>query len=181
VLHIVRDGRYYRVADPHWRDPLDASYSQQRGGRWNPPRSFAVLYLNRDVRTARALVRYRFRELPYGPELVRPEQAPVLVVTEVASDEYVDVVTEDGCIAVGLPATYPLDEAARPVSWAQCQPIGRRAWNVGERGIACRSAVPDGNEDLAYFPRPEAKRLERLERWRFDEWFWPATSRVEAE
>ena len=181
MLHIVREGRYYRVADPGWRDPLEASYSRQRGGRWNPPGSFAVFYLNREVRTARALVRYRFRELPYGPELLRPEQAPVLVATEVASDEYVDVVTEAGCTAVGLPATYPLDGAGRTVSWAECQPIGKRAWDARERGIACRSAAPEGTEELAHFARPEAARLEGRGRWQFDEWFWPATARVEAD
>jgi hypothetical protein len=181
VLHIARDGRYYRVADPAWRDPLDASHSQQRGGRWNPPVSFAVLSLNRDVPTARAFVRHRFRALPYGPELLRPERAPVLVATEVARNEYVDVVSEAGCIAVGLPSTYPLDETGRPVPWERCQPVGRRAWDGGEPGIACRSAVPGGSEELAYFPRPHLVRLEGHARWQFDEWFWPATSKVEAD
>lgn len=179
MLHIARGGRYYRVADPAWRDPLDASYSRQRGGRWNPPESFPVLYLNRDVGTGRALVRHRFRDLPYGPELLRPEHAPLLVATEVATHQYVDVVTAAGCTAAGLPPTYPVDEAGRPVPWEQCQAIGRRAWDAGERGIACRSAAPEGNEELAYFARAEGEQLRRLSRWRFDEWFWPATSKVQ--
>jgi RES domain-containing protein len=178
VRHIVRGGRYYRAADPGWRDPLDASHAQQRGGRWNPPGSFPVLYLNRDVRTARALVVHRFRGLPYGPELLRPERAPTLIATDLAADPYVDVVTADGCIAAGLPATYPVDDDGRPVPWAPCQAIGRRAWEAGERGIACRSAVPGGNEELAHFARPEGEQLRPVGRWRFDGWFWPATARV---
>lgn len=63
------------------------------------------------------------------------------------------------------------DQTGRTASWAEGQPIGRRAWDAGERGMACRSAVPDGREELAHFARPEAARPEGRGRWHFDEWF----------
>lgn len=103
------------------------------------------------------------------------------IATEVARAEYVDVVTEAGCTAVGLPTTYSLGGTGRMASWAVCQPIGQRAWDAGERGIACRTVVPDGSEELAHSARPKAARVERRGRWPFDEWLWPATSRVEAD
>jgi len=162
------------VADAAWRDPFDASYSREHGGRWNAPGTFPVVYLNRDLPTARAFVLHKFRGLPYGPELLRPEQAPVLVATDVVRNPYVDVVTEAGCVEAGLPPTYPFDEAGSLVPWLRCQPIGQRAWDAAENGIACRSAaVPGGVEELAYFSRSEAPRLEESSRWSFDQWFWP--------
>jgi RES domain-containing protein len=174
---IEREGRYYRVVDPTWRDPFDGSDSRQRGGRWNAPNTFPVVYLNRDISTARAFVMHKFRGLPYGPELLRPDQAPMLVATDLARDTYVDVVTEAGCVAVGLPATYPLDATGALVPWAECQPIGQRVWDAGERGIACRSAsLPGGVEELAYFTGAETARLEESSRWQFHRWFWPERS-----
>lgn len=44
---------WWRVADPGWENPLDPSFAMRGGGRWNPPGSFAVLYLNEDLDTAR--------------------------------------------------------------------------------------------------------------------------------
>jgi len=46
---VERGGPYLRVADPGWEDPLDGSYAANRGGRWNPPESFAVVYLTSSV------------------------------------------------------------------------------------------------------------------------------------
>jgi len=177
LFHIDRDGRYYRVADAVWQSPFDGSYSRQRGGRWNPPNTFPVVYLSRDIPTARAFVLHKFRGLPYGPELLRADQAPVLIATDITRKQYVDVVTEAGCVAVGLPPTYPLNGAGGLVPWTQCQPIGQRAWDAGENGIACRSAaLPGGVEELAYFSRSETPDLAERARWAFDQWFWPAGS-----
>ncbi len=41
-------GTYLRVADPGWADPLDSSFAQRLGGRWNAPDAHATLYLNAD-------------------------------------------------------------------------------------------------------------------------------------
>lgn len=57
-------------------DPVSAAHE---GGRWNPPGSFGVLYLNLGEDVARANVARLFAGLPYGPEDLDPDTAPMLV------------------------------------------------------------------------------------------------------
>ena len=174
MRHVRRNGRYLRVADPEWADPLDGRYAGKRGGRWNPPSTFAVVYLSRDDATARAYVRRKFSGRPYGPEVLNPDEAPALIDIDVPDDDYVDVVTDEGCKDLGLPATYPDDGSGAVVGHPVCQAIGVAAWEVGERGIACRSAsaLPSPGEELAFFPR-DATLLRIVQRRPFAEWFWP--------
>ena len=75
-------------------------------------------------------------------------------------------------VAVGLPATYPLDEHGSPVPHEVCQPVGRAARDAGLPGMACRSAAPaapPGGEELARFGRGEP--LTPLEIRLFADWF----------
>jgi hypothetical protein len=160
------------VADPGWEDPLDGRFAAERGGRWNPPESFPVLYLCRSVEVARSNVYRKLEGQPYGPEDLLPETGPVLVRATVPEDRYLNVVTDAGCRDAGLPRTYPLDSRRRIVPWRRCQPIGLRAWEGGLPGIAARSAATDG-EELAYFGR---RRLRRGAVRPFAEWFWEAPS-----
>ena len=171
-LLVTRGGVYVRVADPDWDDPLSGEFAKARGGRWNAPGSFPVVYLNGDERVARANVLQRFAGLPYGPEDLEPSAAPVLVSALVPEDDFVDVVSEAGCVAVGLPATYPVAADGAPVPHEACQPVGQAAWDAGLPGIACRSAAPaapPGGEELARFGRGEP--LTPLEVRPFDDWF----------
>jgi hypothetical protein len=171
-LLITRGGVYVRVADPDWDDPLSGEVAKARGGRWNAPGSFPVVYLNGDERVARANLLQRFAGLPYGPEDLEPSAAPVLVSAGVPEDDFVDVVSEAGCVAAGLPATYPVDADVSPVPHEVCQPVGQAAWDAGLPGIACRSAAPaapPGGEELARFGRGEP--LTPLEVRRFLDWF----------
>ncbi len=172
--HAARGGCHFRVADPEWTDPLDGSYSKVAGGRWNPPGAFPVVYLMSGLRGARALVASRLAGQPFGPEDLDPEKAPVLIDTDVAEAEFVDLVSDRGLIAAGLPATYP-KRKGRPVEWAECQPIGQRAYDAGEPGLAVRSALPGldaSDEELAWFQRRSRLALRR--RRAFAEWFWPS-------
>lgn len=166
---VRRGGEYLRVADPAWTNRLDPSYSQRSGGRWNPPGSFPVLYLNADIEIARARVDRNFAGLPYGPLDLRPDRRPVLVGTVVPAERFVDIVTERGCQAAGLPATYPRHRNGREVSHARCQPVGVAAREQDLPGIACRSAARPGGEELAWFidqpPAPTGSRA-------FDAWYW---------
>ena len=171
-LLVTRGGVYVRVADPDWDDPLSGAFAKARGGRWNAPGAFPVVYLNADERVARANVLHRFDGLPYGPEDLEPSAAPALVSTVVPEDEFVDVISEAGCEAVGLPPTYPVDEDGAPVPHEACRPVGQEAWVAGLPGIACRSAAPAaplGGEELAWFDRGEP--LTPLGVRRFLEWF----------
>jgi RES domain len=172
--HVTRAGRFVRVADPDWRRPLDPTFAAVRGGRWNPPDSFPVLYLCATPAVARAVVLGRFAGLPYGLLDLRPDRRPVLIGTDVRSHRAVDVVTEAGCHAVSLPSTYPYDSRGRKVGWDKTQPIGEAAWEQGERSIACRSAAlakGEAGEELAWFVRERTDRLTVSTRRAFDDWF----------
>jgi hypothetical protein len=177
VRTIRRGGPYLRVADPDWDDPLDGRHAAERGGRWNPPESFPVVYLCQTLAVARANV-YRLLEgQPYGPEDLRPEGAPVLVRATVPEDRYLNVVTDAGCRDAGVPTTYPRDSRRRIVPHRRCQPIGERAREAGLPGVAARSAAPTapaGDEELAYFGR---RRLRRGAIRQFEQWFWDSALR----
>jgi hypothetical protein len=167
--HLVRGGPYVRVVDPDWIRPLEGRYAARNGGRWNPPDSFPVVYLCRDAAVARAHVLRRFDGLPYSPLDLRPDRRPALVETDLGEDRFVDVVTDAGCRAASLPATYPRAAGGGEVGWDRCQPIGWAAWDQSEPGIACRSAAGPG-EELAWFQRGRS-RLRVRRRRTFDQWF----------
>ena len=165
-----RGGPYLRVADPDWQDPLDGRFAADRGGRWNPPESFPVVYLCRSIEVARANVYRKLEAQPYGPEDLLPGRGPVLVRTNVPEDRYLNAITEAGLRDLGLPRTYPLDSRRRLVPWRRCQPIGQRSWEAGLPGVAARSAAARaGGEELAYFGR---RRLRRGAVRAFEDWFW---------
>lgn len=172
MRHLRRSGAYMRVADPGWEKPLDAEHSRRRGGRWNPAESFGVVYLNASLEVARAQVRRKLEPRGIRPEDLSPGRGPILVHTEIPADRYVDAVTDRGLSSLGLPTGYPLDENGNEVSHAAFRPIGQRAWDAEEPGIACRSAAarPSPDEELAYFPGV-ALTVTRREAW--TEWFWP--------
>ena len=172
--HVTRGGPYVRVADPTWLRPLDPRFAQERGGRWNPPRSFPVVDLGATRDIARAVVLRRFEGLPYGLVDLLPSRAPMLIATDVPEGRLVDVVGDAGCCAAGLPASYPLDGRGRTIAWARTQPVGKAAWEQGERGIACRSSVitrRERGEELALFVRASADRLRVTRRSAFEDWF----------
>jgi hypothetical protein len=172
VRTIRRGGPYLRVADPDWEDPLDGRHAATRGGRWNPPESFPVVYLCRSFAVARANVYRLLADQPYGPEDLRPEAGPLLVSARVPADRYLNAVTDAGCAAAGLPRTYPRDGRGRIVSHRRCQAIGLEGWERGLPGVASRSAAPTsppGGEELAYFGR---RRLRRGRARAFEDWFW---------
>ena len=171
-ITVTRCGEYMRVADPAWADPLSGESARVCGGRWNAPGSFPVVYLNGDERVARANVLHRFAGLPYGPEDLEPLAGPILVSTIVPEDDFVDVVSDAGCVAAGLPATYPVDADGGAVAHEACRPLGLAAWGAGLPGIACRSAAlgaSSAGEELAWFARGE--RLVPLGVRAFADWY----------
>jgi RES domain-containing protein len=172
VRRVSRGGRYVRIADPDWDDPLSPEHSRRRGGRWNPPGSFGVVHLNASVELARAQVRHRLEPRGIRPEDLDPDIGPTLVHAHVPEDDYVDAVTDDGLAELGLPATYPVDARGATIPHARCQPIGLEARDSGERGIACRSAAtpaPPHAEELAFFAR---RRLRMARSEPFADWYW---------
>lgn len=165
------------MADPDWEDPLDAVPALSEGGRWSAPDSFPVVYLNGTVALARRFVAYRLRGQPYGPEDLDPDRGPLLVMAEVPTDEYVDIVTDPGCTKAGLPATYPFMSTGEVVPHEDCWPIGQQAWDIGEPGIACRSAMAGASlsdEELAWFQHDQG--LNPVDVKTFSAWFFGVSS-----
>ena len=174
MRHIRRGGTIYsRVADPDWDDPLDPGFAAASGGRWNPAGAFGVLYLNASRDVARTNVARHFDGQPYGPEDLAPGAGPILVELVAPDTSYVDALTDRGLRSLDLPETYPRHRNGRRVSWSACQPIGLRAWQAGEAGIACRSAAvrhPARGEELAWFARGRRPRARAS--YAFEDWFW---------
>ena len=111
------------------------------GGRWNAPGTFAVLYLCRDVETARANARRLLEGQPFTFDDLLPERLPALVETTVPEARYVDAVTARGLASLELPATYPL-RRARQARRHDALP-GRSARPPGTRASrASRAAAP---------------------------------------
>jgi hypothetical protein len=154
---------WLRVADAAWEDPLDPSFARIHGGRWNPPGSFAALYLNEDLATAHAQIVRMLEGSPVDPEDL---DAPyVLVTVRLPSRQVVaDAVTDDGLDRLGLPDTYPVDGAGETVPRERCRPIGAAVKLVGLRGVHARSAAtPDGSgRELAWFPARESSKARRV-------------------
>ena len=176
---VRRSGTYNRLAEPSWADPLDTSHSQLRGGRWNPPGSFGVLYLNRDLRMARLQVLHKLSGHPYGVEDLDESEQHDLIDVEVAERDWLDCVTAAGLESVGPPVTYPRHRNGRPVRHADCQPVGQAAFDDGRPGIACRSAATGASstdEELGVFDRGADTGVRMTGRQPFADWFWGAPS-----
>lgn len=166
---------WWRIADPGWEDPLDPSFAQQRGGRWNPPASFPTLYLNEDPVTARLNLRAFIRQWPYEPEDLRSDSGPLLVgATLPRAQRVADVHSRLGVASAGLHDNYPLDLNGKPVPHAVCQPIGARVQASGLRGIRTRSAQSrDGaGRELAWFPATSRSAARRVQALLFENWYW---------
>ncbi len=149
----LADGhRWFRVADERWEDPLDPSFAQRHGGRWNPPDSFPTLYLNEDVDTARSQIIHLLAGWPVDPEDL---DAPFVLVTVTLprSQIVADAVTDEGLERLELPVTYPVDAAGSRIPQSACRPIGAAVKLSGLRGVHGRSAATDGEgRELAWFP-----------------------------
>ena len=160
---------WWRIVDPAWENPLDPGFAGCRGGRWNPPASFPVLYLNEDMLTARLNLLTFIVKWPYEPEELRDETGPVLVGCALPPRQ---IVCEVYTVA-GLPETYPVDGDGAPVTHVRCQRIGEGAKEAGLRGVRTRSAqFRDGTgRELAWFPA-STRELARQQRvLEFGEWF----------
>ena len=166
---------WWRVAKRDWANPLDSRFAQERGGRWNPSRSFPALYLNEDQVTARLNLRAFIADWPYEPEDLRDDSGPILVGCTLPRPQAVaDIHTPQGVRAAGLPATFPYGSGGVLIPHALCQPIGARAKAAGLRGVRARSAQSrDGaGRELAWFPvsaRSVAKQVRALD---FTAWYW---------
>lgn len=165
---------WFRVADAGWDDPLDPSFAQRHGGRWNPPASYPTLYLNEDVETARTQIVRMLEGSPVRPEDL-DEQFVLIAAALPSRQRVVDAVTDDGLEMLGLARSYPLDDAGDRVPHETCRPIGTSVHDLGLRGVHARSAATvDGlGRELAWFPaRPSSRATPVGPPIPFDEWWY---------
>jgi len=163
ITELLAERRWLRVADEEWADPLDPSWAARFGGRWNPPHSFPTLYLNEDLATAQAQISKLLAGQPVEPEDLDPPY--VLVVVALPRRQRVaDAATDDGLRGLGLPTSYPNDEAGNEIGRDACQPIGTAVHEAGLRGLHCRSAATaDGSgRELAWFPARSTSRATQV-------------------
>jgi hypothetical protein len=151
---------WLRIAQPNWADPVDPSFAQETGGRWNPPRSSPALYLNADVQTARGQIERLCAGTPVTPDDLDDHAYVLVGATLPGTQEVADGVHDEGLAALSLPATYPLNARGATMPHADCQPIGAALHRAGLRGIWCRSATtPDGRgRELAWFSGKQRAR-----------------------
>jgi hypothetical protein len=164
VVRIPDGYRWLRVAQGDWEDPLDPTFAQEHGGRWNPPRSFPVLYVNADLRTARAQILALFEGQPVRPEDLEDDAYWLIGVTLPRRQDVADAASAEGVSALGLPDSYPLDDKGHRIGWEVCQPIGVAVHGSGLRGVFSRSAATlDGTgRELAWFPAQRSSRATRI-------------------
>ncbi len=172
-VELPNGASWYRVADASWDDPLDPSFAQHQGGRWNPPDSFPTLYLNGDLQTARAQIERMLDGYPVDPEDL---DAPYVLVTVALprGQTVADAISGEGLGRLGLPATYPMAGTAL-VPHSACQPIGVAVRLAGLRGVHARSAATtDGSgREFAWFPaRPSSKARRVVDDRPFTDWWY---------
>jgi RES domain-containing protein len=172
VKRVERSGVWYRVCKPDWVDCTDTTFSRTRGGRWNAPGTFGVLYLNETVEVAVARVHAMFRSGEATVFDLRPERRPELLELDLPARNVADAVSDEGLRALDLPANYPF-----AVDHDRCQPIGARVYaDVAMDGVVYRSAAGcEGpgqwqGEELALFDRA-ASDARPVRRRPFDAWY----------
>ena len=170
---VRRGGACNRLAEPHWQDPLETSFSKQYGGRWNAPGSYGALYLNMTEQMARIQVEHKLAGHPYDIEDFDPANQHDIVEVDVAGTDALDLVSRDGLQEVGLPASYPHDADGQPVPHEQCHPVGQAAYDEPLPAIACRSAAAGAektDEELAVFDR-DVGIVTQIARRPFADWY----------
>ncbi len=147
---------WLRLTQPHYEDPFDTTFAQQRGGRWNPPTSWPTLYLNEDLATAHAQVRHLFVGRGIEPDDLG-DDAPIMLAAAKLPErqQAADVFTSAGLAAAGLDSGHPLARDGVPIQRDITQAIGAEVHGAGLGGVRCRSATGAGCE-LAWFPAAAA-------------------------
>lgn len=156
-LTLPDDHVWLRIVRPEYTDPFDMSFARKQGGRWNPPGSWATLYLNEDIATVHAQVRHMFIGRGIDPDDL-DDDAPLHLAacTLPRRQRVADAHSADGLRQLNLPPTYPVNRRGNPIGRAVTQSIGATAHAAGLRGVWCTSAAGIGRE-AAWFPAESAE------------------------
>jgi RES domain-containing protein len=157
--HTAWSGHAFRHVAPHY-PPLSGEGARINGGRWNPPNSFATLYLG----LSRDTVVAEFNRMATKFGLATSAFLPrVLYSYDVMINDALDLCVADAREALGLDHRAL---SADPPSL--CQEIGEAAVTCGREAILAPSATGLGDALALYISRlGPGTRLshEELERW----------------
>ncbi|MEO6821806.1 MAG: RES domain-containing protein [Candidatus Nanopelagicales bacterium] len=159
VVMLPDDRRWLRVADASWEDPLDPTFADRVGGRWNTPGDGPTLYLCEDVSVARAQIQRLLEPTPIDVTDLADDAPFVLVTATLPERQRVaDATSDTGLRSLGLPTTYPLRPRGGKVPWRECRRAAHAVRARALRGVLARSAVAGvgPGHELAWFPAPRA-------------------------
>jgi RES domain-containing protein len=128
-------GDAFRHLPPAY-DPLSARGARIHGGRWNPPDSFAVLYLGLDRRTVVDEFERLARRQRRDPADFLPR---AFYRYDLTLQSVLDLRDADALEAIGLSSAELTSDQLEA-----CQRVGRAAHNAGREGILAPSAAGDG-------------------------------------
>ena len=139
---LADEHRWLRICEASWDDPLDDTFAQGRGGRWNPAGSWRTLYLNEDRVTARLNLDRFISGWPYEPEDLDARSGPHLVEALLPRSQTVGTCTHQP--ESGPPA------CRRPTRWTAGE---RSSADAPSQQAACRSTTPGCGACIAGRPR----------------------------
>ena len=153
------DGIAYRCTPKRYAFTLkviDGLGSLERGGRWNPPEAFRVVYTSLDEWTALCEVIGKYGHYNIPPSAARPEPE-VRVITPIGFQlQSILPLTDPEILSIlGLTIERlvyePWQKIQKSGREAITQATGRAAWALGFEGILAPSAVLDHGVNLAVF------------------------------
>jgi RES domain-containing protein len=157
--HVAYVGETYRHMAAQWDDPLSGEGARIRGGRFNPPDSFPVLYLCTTRPCAVAELRQLGQRQLIGVEGLLPR---VLYRYETSLDHVLDLTSETTLKYLGITAAQVVgSDLTIP------RQIGEAAHATGSQAIMAPSAT-GVDQVIAVFPEllGSGRALpEPLERW----------------
>jgi len=134
---VAFSGRAFRHQAIEWRYSQPGAGARTLGGRWNPPGSFATLYLALSVEVAAAELRRLAARAGRTVDDFMPRH---LLEYEVELAAVLDLTDPATVGAVGLDESQLRGDDA-----TACQEVGEAAHHLGREGILAPSAAGGGN------------------------------------
>ncbi len=142
----------YRHQAARWRYSQPGAGARTHGGRWNPPNSFATLYLGLTTHVVEAEFRRLADRAGRAPSDFMPRD---LVEYEVELEAVLDLTDPDSLTAVGLSEALYSDDPT------PCQQVGEAAHHLGREGLLAPSVTGEGSVLAVFLERLlPASRLE---------------------
>lgn len=137
-------GTAFRHISPQYH-PLSGAGARTQGGRWNPPQSFATLYLGAERETVIAEFGRIVERSGRAAEEFLPRR---FYRYDIRLEELLDVRAPDHRERLGLS-----DEALSADDLRPCQAVGEAAHHVGREGVIAPSATGTGIVIAVFFDR----------------------------